>query len=141
MKNLLLSKKSYLSETSYLIMRFFTGLMMCYYHGWSKLMADASRWEKLGSTITQWMGLDALSIPFGFIASFSESIGALLIAFGLLTRPAAFLMGFTMLVASTKKISEGGFDGSELAILYLILSLVIFSKGSGRFSLDRVFFK
>lgn len=141
MKNLLLSKKSHLPETSYFFMRFFTGLMMCYHHGWSKLMADATRWEKLGSTLTQWIGADALSIPLGFIASFAESIGALLIAVGLLTRPAAFLMGFTMLVASTKKISENGFDGSELALLYLILSLVIFSKGSGRYSLDRIFFK
>ena len=74
---------------------------------------------------------------FGFIAAFSESIGALLIAFGLLTRPAALLLGLTMLVASTKKISELGIDGSELPLLFLMLSIVILLKGPGKYSLDR----
>ena len=114
--------------------------MMCYYHGWSKLLSDASLWEKLGKTLTQWIGIDTLSVPLGLMAAFSESIGALLIAIGLLTRPAAFLLGFTMLVASYKKLSEVGIDGSELPILFLILSLVILLKGPGKYSLDRKLF-
>tara|TARA_B100000579_G_C22823612_1_gene851919 strand:- start:473 stop:820 length:348 start_codon:yes stop_codon:yes gene_type:complete len=114
---------------------------MCYYHGWSKLIADSSRWERLGNNLTQWIGFDMLTVPLGFMAAFSESIGALFIAFGLLTRPAAFLLVFTMLVASSKKLLEAGIDGSELPILFLILSLVILFKGSGKYSLDRIFFK
>lgn len=106
MKNLLLNKKLLFPETSYFILRFSVGIMMCYYHGWSKLLSDASLWEKLGKTLTQWIGIDTLSVPLGLMAAFSESIGALLIAIGLLTRPAAFLLGFTMLVASYKKLSE-----------------------------------
>ena len=141
MKNLVLKNKSYLPETSYLILRFFTGILMCYPHGWSKLMGDNELWDRLGNTLTQWIGLEALNIPLGFMAAFSESIAALLLAFGLLTRPAAFLMGFTMLVAFTKKLSGGVLDGSELAMLYLILSLVIFLKGSGKYSFDCFLFK
>lgn len=140
MKNLLLNKKSLFPETSYLILRFSFGIMMCYYHGWSKLLSDTSHWERLGNTLTQWIGLDALKVPLGFMAAFSESIGALLIAFGLLTRPAAFLLGITMLVASSKKLSEAGIDGSELPILFLILSLVILLRGPGKYSLDRTLF-
>ena len=140
MKNLLLNNKAILPETSYFILRFCTGIMMCYYHGWSKLLSDASLWEKLGKTLTQWIGIDTLSVPLGLMAAFSESIGALLIAIGLLTRPAAFLLGFTMLVASYKKLSEVGIDGSELPILFLILSLVILLKGPGKYSLDRKLF-
>jgi|TARA_B100001093_G_scaffold171743_1_gene164572 putative oxidoreductase len=113
---------------------------MCYYHGWSKLLSDTSRWERLGNTLTKWIGLDALKIPLGFMAAFSESIGALLIAIGLLTRPAAFLIGITMLVASSKKLSEAGVDGSELPILFLILSLVILLRGPGKYSLDNTLF-
>ena len=137
MKNLLLNNKSPFPETSYLLLRFFTGITMCYYHGWSKLLSDASRWERLGNALTQWIGLDSLKVTFGFIAAFSESIGALLIAFGFLTRPAALLLGLTMLVASTKKISEVGIDGSELPLLFLMLSMVILLKGPGKYSLDR----
>lgn len=140
MKNLLLNKKSLFTETSYLILRFTFGIIMCYYHGWSKLLSDTSRWERLGNTLTKWIGLDALKIPLGFMAAFSESIGALLIAIGLLTRPAAFLLGITMLVASSKKLSEAGVDGSELPILFLILSLVILLRGPGKYSLDNTLF-
>ena len=140
MKNLLLNKKSLFPETSYLILRFTFGIMMCYYHGWSKLLSDTSRWERLGNTLTKWIGLDALKIHLGFMAAFSESICALFIAIGLLTRPAAFLLGITMLVASSKKLSEAGVDGSELPILFLILSLVILLRGPGKYSLDNTLF-
>ncbi len=141
MKNLLLSTKSFLPETSYIILRFFTGVMMCYYHGWSKLISDSERWEQLGNSLTQWIGFDALNVPLGFMAAFSESIGALFIAFGFMTRPAALLLGFTMLVASSKKLSETGIEGSEMPLLFLMLSFVIYLKGSGRLSLDRLLFK
>ena len=140
MKNLLLNNRSLFPDTSYFALRFCTGIFMCYYHGWSKLLSDSSRWERLGNTLTQSIGLDVLSVPLGFMAAFSESIGALLIAFGLLTRPAAFLLGITMLVASTKKLSEAGIDGSELPLLYLILCIIILLVGSGKYSLDRKFF-
>jgi len=141
MKNLLLNNKPLFPETSYLMLRFFTGVMMCYYHGWSKLMADSSRWERLGNALTYWIGLDSLKVTFGFLAAFSESIGSLLIAIGLFTRPATFLLGITMTVASSKKISEAGIDGAELPLLFLILCLVIILKGPGKLSLDRFLFK
>lgn len=140
MKNLFLNNRSLFPDTSYFALRFCTGIFMCYYHGWSKLLSDSSRWERLGNTLTQSIGLDVLSVPLGFMAAFSESIGALLIAFGLLTRPAVFLLGITMLVASTKKLSEVGIDGSELPLLYLILCIIILLNGSGKYSLDRKFF-
>ena len=64
-----------------------------------------------------------------------------LIAVGLLTRPLAFLLGITMMVASSKKISEVGIDGSELPLLFLILCLVIVLKGPGKFSIDKFLLK
>ena len=141
MKNMLLNNKPLFPETSYLMLRFFTGVMMCYYHGWSKLMADSSRWERLGNALTYWIGLDSLKVTFGFLAAFSESIGSLLIAIGLFTRPATFLLGITMTVASSKKISEAGIDGAELPLIFMILCLVIILKGPGKLSLDRFLFK
>ena len=140
MRNIIFSNNLFFSEISFFILRFFTGVMMCYYHGWSKLFASVDRWERLGNNLTKWLGLDELSIPLGFLATFSESIGALMLAIGLLTRPTSFLLAFTMLVATIKKLLEGGLDTIELPFLFLILSLVILLKGSGNYSLDRFLF-
>jgi putative oxidoreductase len=59
---------------------------------------------------------------------------------GLFTRPSAFLLASTMLVAFAKNISTKGIDGSELSLIYLLLSIIILMNGAGRFSLDRLLF-
>ncbi len=139
MKPLNLFNNSYfLSSKSYLLLRFFTGFFMCYSHGWSKLMSGSDRWYRLGTTITEFIGIDALSIPLGFLAAFAESIGSLFIVIGFTTRPMAFLLFFTMLVASSKKLLQSGIGGSELPVLYLILSLFILVNGPGKYSLDNL---
>jgi putative oxidoreductase len=141
MKNILVRYKSFWPETSYFILRFSTGLMMCYYHGWSKILGDLDRWARLGNGLTQWIGLDRLNVPLGFMAAFSESIGALFLAVGFMTRPTSFLLAFTMLVATIKNITGVGMEKAELSLLFLILSCVIFMRGSGKYSLDQLFFK
>ncbi|MDA9596769.1 DoxX family protein [Flavobacteriaceae bacterium] len=141
MKNLLVSNKSFLPDLSYFILRFSTGLMMCYYHGWSKILGDTDRWSRLGNGLTQWFGLDVLNVPLGFMAAFSESIGALLLAVGFMTRSTSFLLAFTMLVATIKNITGVGIEKAELSLLFLILSCVIFMRGSGKYSLDELFLK
>jgi len=141
MKNILVRYKSFWPETSYFILRFSTGLMMCYYHGWSKILGDSDRWARLGNGLTQWIGLDILNVPLGFMAAFSESIGALFLAVGFMTRPTSFLLAFTMLVATIKNITGVGMEKAELSLLFLILSCVIFMRGSGKYSLDQLFFK
>ena len=73
------------------------------------------------------------------MAAFSESIGAILIAVGLLTRPATILLMITMIVASTKKISEVGINCSELPLIFLILSFVILLKGPGKIQFGSFF--
>jgi putative oxidoreductase len=139
MKSLFLFNTSdFFSSKSYLVFRLATGFFMCYFHGWSKLMSDSDRWYRLGTTITQFIGNDALSMPLGFMAVFAESIGSLFIVIGLITRPMAFLLFFTMLVASSKKLLQAGIDGSELPLIYLFLSFFILLNGPGKYSLDNL---
>ena len=114
-----------------------TGGLMCYLHGWSKLMAGTDRWERLGSGLSDLIGLDFLSIPLGFMASFSESIAALFLIIGWYTHPSAFLLAFTMLIAVSKKIPEGLRD-AELPLLFLCLSLVLLFSGAGKWSIDYI---
>ena len=53
-------------------------------------MAGTGRWYIFGRGLSDLLGLDFLSIPLGFMASFAESIAALLIIVGWYTRPSAF---------------------------------------------------
>lgn len=87
----------------WMILRVGMGLLLMA-HGLPKLLAGPDQWEKLGA-----MGMGALGIAFapavfGFLAAFSEAVGGLCVAFGLFTRPMAFLCGFTMVVATVVKV-------------------------------------
>ena len=103
-----------------------------------KISSGTDRWNRLGHALTDIIGLEFLSVFFGFMASFAESIGALFIVLGFLTRPCSFLLLFTMVVASFKHINDGDF--SELAFIYALISLVIMINGDGKYSIDKYLF-
>ena len=128
------------SDISFLFLRLFTGGMMFYYHGFGKIIAGTNRWDRLGRGLSELIGFDYMSIPLGFMASFSESIAALFIMIGLFIRPSTFLLLFTMLIASLSNIITKGIDESELSLIYLFLALIIFNRGSDKFSLDSFLF-
>ena len=111
------SSKTY-PHISLLLARLFTGYLMLSLHGWGKITAGTDRWKRLGSGLCDLIGLDFLSIPLGFMASFAESIGALL-----------------LIVAVCKKLPNG-IKAAELPALFLCLSLVIMLAGAGKYSLD-----
>jgi len=81
------------------------------------------------------------------IASIAIEAGAsALLVLGLLTRPAAFLVGFAMVVAAFQVHAADPFfmaggAAKEPAILYLIPCLVLILTGAGNFSLDSLVFK
>ena len=113
-----------------LILRVFIGAAMLT-HGWGKLFGG----------LEQFTGFVAkLNIPFpsvtAFLAAFAESIGALLLALGLLTRPSAFLLACTMAVAALVAHAGQGFAAQESAWLYFFPALFFLLKGAGRWSLD-----
>ena len=63
---------------------------MFYLHGFRKITSGYERWEKLGRTITDLIGIDSLAIPLGLMASLSESIFAIFIIIGFYTRTSTF---------------------------------------------------
>ena len=76
---------------------------------------------------------------FGLFASLSESVFALMVALGLLTRSAAACVAATMLFAMMMHIDKGDPFGKvanplELAIVFAAIALM----GPGRLSLDRL---
>lgn len=120
------------------LLRVVPGLLMFFNHGLGKISSGTDRWNRLGHALTDIIGLEFLSVFFGFMASFAESICALFIVLGFLARPSSFLLLFTMVVASLHHIIDGDF--SELALIYALISLVIMINGSGKYSIDKYLF-
>lgn len=75
-----------------------------------------------------------------------ELVCGSLIALGLFARPAAFLASGTMAVAYIQFHWKGAFDSAllplvnrgELAALYCFVFLLVFARGAGTVSLDRL---
>jgi len=84
---------------------------------------------------TQMMGIPA---PLALAAILAESLGALLLIFGVFTRLNAFAIGVTMVVASTMHLSGGFFmpKGVEFFIPVVAIALVLFVKGGGKWAAD-----
>ena len=121
-----------------LIARISTGTLMFYLHGLGKITSGYDRWERLGKTITDVIGVDSMAIPLGLMASISESILAIFILVGFYTRTSTFFLGFTMMVAFNKHLFSEGLKSGEMALLYLILCIIIFLLGPGKYSIDRL---
>ncbi len=129
-------KKTY--DFTSLITRISTGTLMFYLHGLGKITSGYNRWERLGKTITDIIGIDSMAIPLGLMASISESILAIFILIGFYTRTSTFFLGFTMIVAFSKHLFSEGVKSGEMALLYLILCIIIFLLGPGRYSIDQI---
>ena len=106
--------------------------------GIGKITSGYDRWERLGKTVTNIIGIDSIAIPLGLMASISESILAIFILVGFYTRTSTFFLGFTMMVAFNKHFFSEGLKSGEMALLYLILCIIIFLLGPGRYSIDQL---
>jgi len=78
------------------------------------------------------------------VAGIIEFGGGLLIALGLLTRPAAFLASGMMAVAYFMAHASGGLlpivNKGELAVIYCFVFFYIFFRGGGPLSVDSLIF-
>ncbi len=121
-------------------LRVVAGIMMAFGHGWPKMMNFASL--KDGWHVPPF--LPFLTPPLSLIATIICEFGCgILLAVGLLARPAAFLLGFTMTVAAFGVLGNAPwFLGSdtpaakEPALLYLLVAVVVIVSGAGAWSLD-----
>jgi len=95
----------------------------------------------------QWMASIGLEPGYwlAMMAGSAEFFGGIALAIGLLTRPAAVVAGFTMLIAIfSVHISNGLFmanNGYEYALTLLVVTVVLAIQGAGSFSLDNVLAK
>lgn len=139
--NTLLSSKA---GAAALILRVPVGLILAA-HGAQKLFAWFGGYGLEGTG--QWMASIGLEPGYwlAMMAGSAEFFGGIALAIGLLTRPAAVVAGFTMLIAIfSVHISNGLFmanNGYEYALTLLVVTVVLAIQGAGSFSLDNVLAK
>ena len=139
--NTLLSSKAGVAA---LILRVPVGLILAA-HGAQKLFAWFGGYGLEGTG--QWMASIGLEPGYwlAMMSGSAEFFGGIALAIGLLTRPAAVVAGFTMLIAIfSVHISNGLFmanNGYEYALTLLVVTVVLAIQGAGSFSLDNVLAK
>lgn len=88
------------------------------------------------------LGIQAVPAFWGLSAALAECAGGALLILGILTRPAAMVMAFTMFVAFFMHYNRGDdFKVYSHALEAGIVFLSIFIMGGGKYALDRVLFK
>ena len=120
------------AQTTLAIVRVTVGIMMVH-NGFDKL----ANIESFAQAYVAYIGLP-FPIFFSYIAAFTELIGAPLVAFGLLTRPAALGLFSTMCVAMYHHIKVAGLSLPylELSAIYAAVFLFFTINGGGLFSVD-----
>ncbi len=116
-------------------------------HGAQKLFGW---WGGFGFNGTMQFFTENMGIPYilALVVILVESVGAVLLALGLLSRLNALLIGVTMFVAMIMVTASNGFfmnwfgnqagEGIEYHLLTIGLSLLILVSGGGKWSLDRL---
>lgn len=72
---------------------------------------------------------------------FAELICGFLVAIGLLTRLSVIPIFITMVIAFFIAHAKDPFDAKAMAFILMLLSIVVFVFGSGKYSVDRFLFK
>ncbi len=117
------------------------GLGIAIGHGYSKIFHDGG----FGPSEQFINGTAQLGFPapmlFAWMAALSEFLGGLLLAAGLLTRPAAFSLAGTMLGAAflahrNDPFWAAGGANKEFALLYCVPFMMFIFTGGGRFAVD-----
>ncbi len=139
MRTLSLSPMARLAGFAPLVVRVIVGVIMAA-HGWQKLQGGP---ENFGGVLSQ-LGVP-LPVFMGYVVTFVELIGGILLVLGLLSRLAALLLTINLAVAILLvKVNIGllspppdvGGVGMELDLALIAGFLVILLAGPGKLSLD-----
>lgn len=122
-------------DRALLLLRVGFGLSFAWFHGWPKLSGGPERWAQVGGAM-QHFGIDWGATGWGLMASLAEFVGALMVAAGILVRPAAAALAGTMVVAAWMHFVTGeGTPAHAFKNIFVFLPLVL--AGGGRYTLDR----
>jgi putative oxidoreductase len=113
-----------------LVVRGTTGLFLALGHGLAKLPPS----DRLVETIAG-LGYPVPAV-FAWTTAMVEFAGGLLLAIGLMTRPASASIAITMLLIATTRHALDPFAVKEKALLFALIALAFMLIGAGKYSVD-----
>ena len=88
----------------------------------------------------KWFGEELhfpMPLVMAFLAKGAELLGGILVFLGLFTRPASWLIAFTMMIATlTANLGENFIIDGGFTISYFLFALILIYEGAGKYSLD-----
>ena len=129
-----------LVDLGLLVLRVGIGIIFIF-HGYPKLLGGIETWTQVGSAMSM-IGINFAPAFWGFMAAFAETIGGVFIILGLLHRPVALMLTFTMIVAVVMHVTGGdpfGIYSNALKASVIFVALVI--TGPGKYSIDYRYFR
>lgn len=122
-----------------LVLRIGIGISMIV-HGLPKIMGGVEAWTGLGQSMSA-VGINFAPAFWGFLAAFTEAIGGLLFAIGLVHRPISIMLVGMMAMAIISHISWGdGYMVYSHALELMIVFIASVITGPGKYSLDQKLF-
>ncbi len=134
MRNRILSTVSLNTDLATLLLRLLFGGLFVYY-GYRKIEAYDTILPQFGDLI----GIGS-KLSFNLVI-FAEAFCGLFVLLGFLTRLSVIPIFITMVVAYFIAHAKDPFDGKAEAFIFMVLSLVVFILGSGKYSIDRLLFR
>lgn len=133
MKSNFLSYPPLNTDLSALLLRLILGGLMTY-HGYTKIIA----YDQILPMFTDLIGI-GVKLSFNLVI-FAELFCGLFLVFGFLTRLSVIPIFIAMFVAYFIAHGKDPFQVKELAFVFLLLSIVVFVLGSGKYSIDKLLF-
>jgi putative oxidoreductase len=128
-----------LADWAYVLLRITAGLMLLP-HAWPKFMVAGAKGVAANTLARR--GIEP-ALPLAILIMFLESVGAICIAIGFLTRPFALLLLIEMLFITFKVQWPNGWffsaqgGGAEFTVMWAALFLIILIRGGGPYAVDR----
>jgi putative oxidoreductase len=134
MPNKIFSQEPLNTDVAALFLRLtFGGLF--FYHGYQKVI----HYDEYLTYFTDIIGI-GIKLSYNLLI-FAELVCGFFVTIGFLTRITVIPIFIAMSVAVFIAHAKDKFQIKELAFLFLLLSIVVFVLGSGKYSLDNLLFK
>lgn len=118
------------ADVGLLLLRLVAGFGLAFGHGLGKFPPS----ERFIESVSR-LGFPEPMI-FAWAAALTELVGGILLAAGLLTRPAALAIAFAMATAAFRSSAGEPFAGKEKALLYMTVAVCFLFAGAGRYAVD-----
>jgi putative oxidoreductase len=118
------------ADIGLLLLRLVAGLSLAIGHGLGKFPPSTRFIESVSR-----LGFPEPEV-FAWGAALAELVGGILLAAGLLTRPAALAIAFEMGTAAFRSHAGEPFGSKEKALLFMTIAVCFLLVGAGRYALD-----